>query len=106
MARDALYIHFNASGDASVNREHVMTDNILSAVLAISLMVTGGAAIGSELFASQHAARVATLPAVSVTGQRGLPMAEVVLPTVMVTGCRHGATTVAIETSDVEKRAQ
>jgi hypothetical protein len=33
-------------------------------------------------------------------------MAEVVLPTVMVTGCRHGATTVAIETSDVEQRAQ
>jgi hypothetical protein len=83
-----------------------MTDNILSAVLAISLMVTGGAAIGSELFTSQHGVQVATLPAVTVTGHRALPMAEAVLPAVTVTGCRHGATTVAIETSDIDPRAQ
>ena len=83
-----------------------MADNILSAVLTFSLMVAGSAAVGSELFASRHAVEVATLPAVTVTGHRGLPMAEVVLPTVTVTGCRHGATTVAIETSDVEQRVQ
>jgi hypothetical protein len=77
-----------------------MADNILSAVLTISLMITGTAAIGSELFAGQRGVQVATLPAVTVTGHRALPMAEVILPAVTVTGCRHGATTVAIETSD------
>ncbi len=83
-----------------------MTDNILCAALTISLMVTGAATIGSELFPGQRTVEVATLPAVVVTGHRELPMAEMILPAVTVTGCRHGATTVAIENSDVEQRVQ
>jgi hypothetical protein len=81
-----------------------MSDNILSAVLVFSLMAGGTAAIGSELFKAE---RVATLPAVTVVGHRQVALAEVVtLPAVTVTGCRHGATEVAIESSDVEQRVQ
>jgi len=83
-----------------------MADNILSAILTFSLMVAGTAAVGSELFAGPRTVEVATLPAVTVTGHRDLPMAEVVLPAVTVTGCRHGLTTVAFETSDVGQRVQ
>lgn len=83
-----------------------MADNIFSAVLTFSLMVAGTAAVGSELFANRGPVEVATLPAVTVTGHRELPMAEVVLPAVTVTGCRQAMTTVAIETSDVAQHVQ
>jgi len=83
-----------------------MADNLFSAVLTFSLMAAGTAAVGSELFASHRPVDVATLPAVTITGHRALPMAEVVLPAVTVTGRRQGNTTVAIETSDVEQRVQ
>ena len=96
----------NASRDARVNREQIMADNLFSAVLTFSLMAAGTAAVGSELFASHRPVEVATLPAVTITGHRVLPMAEVVLPAVTVTGRRQAAATVAIETSDVEQRLQ
>jgi hypothetical protein len=96
----------DASSDAPANRESIMTDNILSAVLTFSLMAGGAAAVGTELFAGDRPAQVATLPAVTVTGHRALPTAAVILPTVTVTGCRHGATTVAVETSAVERHLQ
>jgi hypothetical protein len=103
------YIHVNASGDASVNREPIMSDNILSAVLTFGLLAAGTAAIGSELLGGQRAAtnatRVATLPRVTVIGHRAAPV-EVTLPMVMVTGCRHAATEVAVDTSNVEQRVQ
>jgi hypothetical protein len=86
--------------------ESIMADNILSAVLTFSLMVAGTAAIGSELFAGHRAEQVATLPAVTVTGHREVPMAEVILPAVTVTGCRHGTTTLAFETNEGEQRVQ
>jgi len=83
-----------------------MADNIFSAILTFSLMAAGAAAVGSEFVASQHPVQVATLPAVTVTGHREVPMAEVILPAVTVTGCRQAMTTVAIETSEVAQRVQ
>jgi hypothetical protein len=103
-----------------------MSDNILSAVLTFSLLAAGTAAIGSEMLAPRHAAKVtavATLPAVTVVGKR-IALAEatlppvtvigkriaaadaVTLPVVVVTGCREVDTEVAVEDTARDSRVE
>ena len=104
------------------------TENLFSAVLTLSLMAGGAVAFGSELGqTSKTPAKVvtATMPTVTVVGHR-TAVAQVMLPTVEVTGCRTASTAfaeatlptvtvigrrlaptaVAVETETVEQRVQ
>jgi hypothetical protein len=103
-----------------------MSDNILSAVLTFSLLAAGTAAVGSEMLAPRHAARVtavatlpaetvigkrialadATLPQVTVIGKRIAAVDAVTLPVVVVTGRRQVATEVAVDDSGRDSRVQ
>ena len=104
------------------------TENIFSAVLTFSLLAGGAVAFGSDATKVPQApakASTATLPAVTVVGQRvavaevTLPtvtvighrvapaaVAEVTLPTVTIVGRRVAPTAVAVETGSVEQRVQ
>ncbi|MBV9891468.1 MAG: hypothetical protein JO090_11355 [Rhizobacter sp.] len=110
------------------------SENVLSAVLTLSLMAGGAVAFGSELRQTHKApasleAAIVTLPTVTVVGRRSaaddaitLPAVTIVgrrfapaevaaaeplvLPTVTVVGCRGGSTNVAAETQSVEQRVQ
>lgn len=81
-----------------------MSDNILSAVLTLSLMAAGTAAIGTEMFNGHHAAaptRSVTLAPVTVIGHRATAVADAVtLPMVMVIGHREVRTEVAVDSHD------
>jgi hypothetical protein len=85
-----------------------MSDNIFSAVLTFSLLAAGTIAVGSEMLTPPHAttqaSAAATLPPVTVIGKRIARAEPVVLPTVMVTGCRHPDTEVAVDDSAGERR--
>ena len=87
-----------------------MSDNILSAVLTFSLLAAGTAAIGSEMVGSHRSAakatEVATLPTVTVIGERLAAADPVMLPTVTITGSRHPETRIAGGDSDIAQRAQ
>ncbi len=87
-----------------------MSENIFSAVLTFSLLAAGTVAIGSEMVAPREVAAktaaVATLPPATVIGKR-VAVADadsVTLPMVIVTRCRHGDTTVAVDDSDAAAR--
>jgi hypothetical protein len=115
----------NAPPGASSPKEPIMSENLFSAVLSLSLLAGGAVAFGSELVGPHHsAAQVATLPAVTITGKRiaaddavTLPTVTVTgkriasedvvtLPTVVVTGRRAASTRLAAETHDVQQRVQ
>ncbi len=104
-----------------------MSENIFSAVLTLSLLAGGTIAFGSDMIqprqvavASQAATlptvtvigqrMTATLPTVTVIGQRVAPVDRVTLPTVVVTGTRRNeeatGTAVAAETGSLEQRVQ
>jgi hypothetical protein len=104
-----------------------MSENIFSAVLTLSLLAGGTIAFGSEIVQPKQLAvarqtatlptvtvigqrMTATLPPVTVIGQRVAPADRVTLPTVVVTGtrCNEAATgtEVAAETGSVEQRVQ
>jgi len=80
-----------------------VSDNILSAVLTLSLMA-GTAAIGAEMFNGHHAAaptRSVTLAPVTIIGHRATAVADAVtLPMAMVIGHREVRTEVAVDTDD------
>jgi hypothetical protein len=87
-----------------------MIDNLFSAVLTFSVLAAGTIAIGSEMVAPQQiAARpaaVATLPPVTIVGKRIAANDAVLLPTVVITGCRQAHTEVAIDDTATESRLQ
>jgi hypothetical protein len=83
---------------ASVNRENIMSDNILSAVLTFSLLAGGTAAIGSEMFSARAPqTQVVALPQVTIVAHRTAALEVVTLPQVEITGHRDAATRIAFE---------
>jgi hydrogenase maturation factor HypE len=92
------------------HREPAMTENLFSAVLTFSLLAGGTIAVGSEMLAPQRVAAapaaVATLPPVTVVGKRIAATDAVLLPTVVITGCRQARTEVAIDDTATGSRLQ
>jgi len=87
-----------------------MIENLFSAVLTFSVLAAGTVAVGSEMLAplpvAAPAAAVATLPPVTIVGKRMAASDAVVLPTVVITGCRQAHTQVAIDDTATESRLQ
>jgi hypothetical protein len=104
--RTALYIETNASRRSP--QESIMSENLFSAVLTLSLLAGGTVAFGSELLSPQAPAarHVATMPTVSVVGKRIAASDTVTLPTVVVSGRKCTPTELAAETNSVAQRVQ
>ena len=82
------------------------TESLFSAVLTFSLLAGGAVAFGGELLGTKQAAtQTASLPPVTVIGQRA-EADRVTMPTVTVIGKRTTPTRLAVETGSLEQRVQ